>query len=492
MTATTLPSVDATEDNRNEVDCVVLKIALAALLLARLPVLLVRFFDPDEFEHAHAAWNVFKGLLPYRDFFEHHTPWYYFTLSPFFRWFAVDQSFDAARRFLLFGRSFSLGLTAISVVLVALVGRLIANRRAGLLAGVFVAAQPIVIRKTLEIRPDVAALPLFVGGLWFLLGVVGDPDAKRGQGRRWFLVGGLCLGAAVMTTQKMLFALPGVFVGLGLWARKTQAWASRAVAVVAVLGGVAAPALLTWLVFALLHGGHQFLYDNFLLNARWGLRSDRHLPELLRTTWPILLLASAGVYRWLRRGSGDQGRTLLVCTLVSLAGGVAVVPAAYEQYYLPALAIACLLAADGLLFLVDRARTELRAPLVVATTVVLLTWPAAELAQASSHRNDLQLARLRYVFDHTSPTEPVLDGWLGTAVFRPQPLYYSFMHRELWASLPDSEREAYLGSLESRRVRPSLIAVDHELLRLGPRFLSFLSRDYTQASGPFFVAARAP
>jgi 4-amino-4-deoxy-L-arabinose transferase-like glycosyltransferase len=488
MTATTLPSVDATEESRNEVDCVVLKIAIAALLLARLPLLLVRSFDPDEFEHSHAAWSVFKGLLPYRDFFEHHTPWYYFTLSPFFRWFAVDQSFDSAHRFLLFGRLFSLGFTAISVVLVALVGRLIANRRAGLLAGVFIAAQPIVIRKALEIRPDVAALPFFVGSLWFLLGAMGDPDVARGQDRRWFLVGGLCLGAAVMYTQKMLFALPGVLLGLALWARQTQAWASRALAVVAVLGGVAAPALATWMVFALRHGGGQFLYDNFLLNARWGLRSERHLAELLRTAWPILLLASIGVWRGLR----DPARVLLVCTLVSLAVGVAVVPAAYEQYYLPPLAIACLLAADGLLLLVDRARRPLRAPLVVATTLVLLTWPATELARASSRRNDAQLARLRYVFDHTGPAEPVLDGWLGTAVFRPHPLYYFFMHRELWASLPESERRAYLDSLESRRVRPALIAVDHELLRLGPRFLSFIGRDYVNASGPFFVPARAP
>ena len=81
-----------------------LLVAIAVLLIARIPLIPVRFFDPDEFEHSHAAWSVFRGLLPYKDFFEHHTPWYYYGLSPFFRWFAVDQSFENARHFLIFAR----------------------------------------------------------------------------------------------------------------------------------------------------------------------------------------------------------------------------------------------------------------------------------------------------------------------------------------------------------------------------------------------------
>ena len=60
-----------------------------------------RIFDPDELEHSHAAWSMFKGMLPYNDFFEHHTPWYYYALRPFFKWFNVDGSLESARHFLL-------------------------------------------------------------------------------------------------------------------------------------------------------------------------------------------------------------------------------------------------------------------------------------------------------------------------------------------------------------------------------------------------------
>jgi hypothetical protein len=63
-----------------------ISLAILGLLLAWIPVILPRWFDSDEFEHSHAAWCVFKGMLPYKDFFEHHTPRYYYLLSPFFHW----------------------------------------------------------------------------------------------------------------------------------------------------------------------------------------------------------------------------------------------------------------------------------------------------------------------------------------------------------------------------------------------------------------------
>src|SRR5262245_7560352 len=83
---------------------VLLLLALAGLLLAGVPLILHRVLDPDELEHSHAAWCWFRGMLPYKDFFEHHTPWYYWTLRPLFHGFAVDVSFESARHFWLVGR----------------------------------------------------------------------------------------------------------------------------------------------------------------------------------------------------------------------------------------------------------------------------------------------------------------------------------------------------------------------------------------------------
>jgi len=69
---------------------------LAALVVgplwARLKLLHVRGFNPDEFEHLHASWLVASGHLPYRDFFEHHTPGLYYLLAPPLRALDVEGS----------------------------------------------------------------------------------------------------------------------------------------------------------------------------------------------------------------------------------------------------------------------------------------------------------------------------------------------------------------------------------------------------------------
>jgi hypothetical protein len=214
---------------------------------------------------------------------------------------------------------------------------------------------------------------------------------------------------------------------------------------------------------------------------------------VLWTSWPILVLCLVGAWSALfrrdRAEPRDDGDGLLACTLGGLVAGIFVVPAAYEQYYLPLLTIACLFAARGLSVLLDASRHGTRVWLVAGATVPLLILPVVDLARAAGRRNDVQLARLQFVYTHTGPSDPVLDGWLGTAVFRPHPLPYFFMHRELQAMLTESEKNAYLGALESRRVRPALITVDDELRALGPRFLAFVRRDYVSNDGLFYLPA---
>jgi 4-amino-4-deoxy-L-arabinose transferase-like glycosyltransferase len=479
-------------DPKWHVDHVFVLVALAGLLVARIPLIPIRSFDPDEFEHSHAAWCVFKGLLPYKDFFEHHTPWYYFALSPFFHWFQVDQSFESARKFLLFGRGLSLVLTVLSTMLIFLVGRIGADRKVGLVAGLFLVGQPVLIQKTLEIRPDVLALPFFLGGLYFLLRGLHKGASSGTPSLRWFLGGGMCLGAAVMCTQKMLFVLPGVLTGLGFWAlaSRHRMLRCRILAVLLTLVGIAIPTASTWGGFAIRGGGYQFIFNNFLLNARWRQHSDEHLLVTLETSWPILVLCLLGacesMYRFYRSKQRRYGEVMLLCTLGGLIAGILFVPAAYKQYYLPPLTIACLFAAKGLCALVELAKERARPWLLVSATVPLLVWPVADLRKSFTQRDDRQMARLRYVFEHTAPADPVLDGWLGTAVFRPHPLYYFFMHGELMAMLSEKDVGVCLDALESGRVRPSLITLDDELPALGSRFMRFLLRNYVSNDGLFY------
>ncbi len=480
--------------------------AIAGFFLARLPVLVHRSFDPDEFEHAHTAWCVFKGMIPYKDFFEHHTPFYHYTLSPFFHWFHVDQSFESARHFLIFARGLSVVLAILSVLLTVLIGRLLEDRSVargfldvGLCAGLLLVVQPFFFQKTVEIRPDVLALPFFLGSLWFLLrGLAASTDSAR---RRLgcFLAGGLCLGAAIMCTQKMLFVLPGLLAGLGIWvlsAGNKAVFRFRMLSTMPFFLGLCVPPTLTWAAFALHHGGGAFIANNFLLNSKWKHVSYEQFLRLMGASWPALVLgllgASVSLYRFFRSEPRRYEGLLLSCILSGLIVGILIIPGAHRQYYLMLLPIVCLFAANGLCVLVGCVPERARVWLFVLAMIPFALVPLGDLRESFTWRNDDQLARLRYVFEHTQPTDVVMDGIVGTGVFRPHALYHFFLHAEILDMLPRERVDAYMDALESGKIRPRLIALDENLVALGTRFLRFVKRNYVSSDGFFYFSKGGP
>jgi 4-amino-4-deoxy-L-arabinose transferase-like glycosyltransferase len=440
-------------------------------------------------------------MLPYKDFFEHHTPWYYYVLRPFFNWFDVDQSLEAAMHFVVLGRVLSLVVTVISVVLVWSIGRLWRDRTVGLLAAALLVSQPIFLQKTIEMRPDVPALAFFLGALLLLLrGLREDAEATKTTGRwRFFVAAGLSLGAAVMFTQKMLFVLPGLFGGLGLWSlfggRGAPAGAgggvrSRLLLALAFVVGLGLPGAGTLAAFAYHHAGREFVTNNFLLNAQWKHFATRQFFKLIVTSGPVLLLgllgAGAFAARFLREGRRQWEGVLLLSITVGLFLGVLVMPVPHRQYYLMPLPIVCLFAADGLLTLVDRVPERRRPSLFNAALVLLAILPAVAVYSSFRDRNDAQLAKLRTVFERTKPTDLVMDGWEGMGVFRPHAFYYYFLHEEAVAMLPQAKLDAYLDALERGEGQPKLIAMDKNLRTLGPRFLRFVEGRYTSSDGFFY------
>jgi hypothetical protein len=477
--------------------------ATVAFLLAYLPLLPRRTFDPDEFEHTHAAWCWFKGMVPYKDFFEHHTPWYYALLRPFFRWFEVDTSFESARHFLLFGRVLSFALTVVSIFLVTRIGRFWQGRRerqseseVGALAGLLLVGQTFFLQKGIEMRPDLLALPFFLGALCGLLRGLATGSEDSATRRLWsFVGGGLSLGAAIMCTQKMLFVLPGLLAGLGIWALSARRRA-RTLSVGAFVLGMLVPGVLTWAAFARQHAGSEFIANNFLLNSRWKHVETNLLLPFIRSTRPILVLSLLGLFgtvrRFFRSPERSFGEVLLACTLLGLSAGVRIIPAAQKQYYLMPLPLLCLFAAEGLLRLVDwlanRRRTPqvARARLLALAVVALFVVPVLALRDSYRSPNDRQLARLRYVFETTKPTDLVMDGWEGTGVFRPHAFYYYFIHEELLPMLSADRVDAYVDDLESGKIRPKMIALDTNLVALKPRFLRFVMNRYASRDGVLY------
>ena len=256
--------------------------------------------------------------------------------------------------------------------------------------------------------------------------------------------------------------------------------------------GLWVPFTLTWAAFGLQHAGDAFITNNFLINSKWTHAVDEQLIRVLEGSWPVLLLSLFGVtlslYRFFRFEQRSYSGFLLFCTLAGLIAGILVVPVAHRQYYLMPVPIACLFAAQGLSFLVDRAQERARAWLLILATIPLSILPVLDLHDAFTERNDNQLTRLREVLERTAPTDRVMDGWEGTGVSRPHAFYYYFLHDESLAMLPRKQVDTYLDALESGRIRPRLIAMDKHLVLLGSRFLRFVKSNYTSRDGFFYFS----
>jgi hypothetical protein len=254
--------------------------------------------------------------------------------------------------------------------------------------------------------------------------------------------------------------------------------------------GVGVPAVLTWAAFVHEGAGAEFITNNFLLNAKWKPVSTYGFLRLLRTSGPVLALALLAVVVALRRffRSGRyQPQDLLACSImIGLFAGAAVIPSAHRQYYLIPLPIACLFAAQGLFFLVDRAAEPKRKQILAYATILLAVMPVASMVDSYLDGNDVQLAKLRQVFERTKPTDLVMDGWEGMGVFRPHAFHYFFLHDETMQMVPRERVDAFLDTVENGTARPKLIAMDKHLAALGPRFLQIVNRDYVSRDGFFY------
>ena len=60
------------------------------VVLSALRIFYAKNYLVDTYEHIHASWLVSTGLVPYRDFFEHHHPLLWYVLSPLVKWFYLD------------------------------------------------------------------------------------------------------------------------------------------------------------------------------------------------------------------------------------------------------------------------------------------------------------------------------------------------------------------------------------------------------------------
>lgn len=490
---------------------------LAAVVAAGFVGRLAYGFEWDELQVLHGAWAVGHGAVPFRDFFEHHSPLLQLLAAPL-----VAGATDVSLPLLVGVRLVVLAVLAV----VALGFHRLVVRTGTTGAGAWSAIALVVVvpvsGKLFELRADWFALAAVLAALCLLV----RADARASAGDAW--LAGILWGVAAAFTQKALL----------LWVA-ALAWCvapifRREVRAVARLAGgfaigAATPLALLAAGFALAGGLGELVVGMIGVNLGWPQEiAWQHAwaqsnPGL---AGPLVLAGLAAARALVARGGGAAARAESLVGVVWVAGVVAYLttPVPWEQslvfFVAPWTACLCLRALQVAGRMDVKAR--LRAALVwlAGIVAVALTLPApkrvyvvavwAALAvvvtlagrlrtaacalllpalvlfargrmdELRSGRVQAQLAFARETAALCPAWEPVLTLWDHVLPFRPAASYHWFVHQGVLERFVDADGTARIIDAELVRAldvgTARVVIADPAGLQFLPRLAARLER----------------
>ncbi len=319
---------------------IVIIIFILFALFLRVPLLQIRYFDPDEFQHLHSARQIYYKEVPYRDYFDHHTPFIHFILTILYYIVGEDV------KILFIARSLMLVFTAVILCLTFILAKNLYDTDTGLFSVLFISYTLMFLEKTLEIRPDLGSVIFWLASMIFMIKGIQEKIYLK-----WHLLSGIAMGTAIMFTQKSIFGLPGIFIALiypFLDRRINISWKQNLKFSSIFLGGMAIPIGLTCLYFLINQGLREFIHCNFILNSQWKVRFSPkgYIQQLLRQNPFLPILGLSGLLLnivWMyKREFVDKGIYIPIFCTISVIIGLRIMPVPYRQYYqlfLPLLAM---------------------------------------------------------------------------------------------------------------------------------------------------------
>lgn len=313
--------------------------------LIELATVRTRGIDPDELEHLHAAFCVWRGMLPYRDFFEHHSPALYYLLQPAFWIFGPDLNT------LWLGRAV---MCVMSLATVAVTWRLARDLKGEIVAwtaSLLLAWSSVFVLKGSELRPDVPACLCLTLMTWLAV-----RSCDSGRFLDWLGIG-LVGGCATLCTQKGI--VPVVSLAVSVVVARLLPGPGRRDGVAAWMPffGIGLGGAVIWgfaaMTFASLGALHAMFAGTVLLLVRLPILSARweHLRPAISADFTLWIAGGwylAVVARDLARRHSEILSLIVMGTLAGSLLSLVWVKAIYPQYvllWLPLLAVA---AASGL------------------------------------------------------------------------------------------------------------------------------------------------
>lgn len=322
---------------------------LFLLVVNRCWLALDRLYDPDEFEHLHAGYSLARGEWPYRDYFEHHGPATYWLSASLWRLLpghAVDDvdplTALTAHRLVILASELALWWV------IMLTFKALHRPGGAVIAMVWLVTCPGYLEKSIEYRPDVfATLSVALAAYCCVL----NSTSIRVGGLWIDLVAGLCAGLSCLFTLKVLGLLAGLAIA-ALLSPNANTKHSPIPRLLAAAVGFTIPWGLTIGVLASQDAFLAFVRCAIEGPARWPTRVTGINPLWATTQWAPLHQATAAwglvvsTRRWTKSRTSRTRTFPWFLPIATHASMLAVIPAVYLQFYLPALPLLAILVAE--------------------------------------------------------------------------------------------------------------------------------------------------
>lgn len=408
-------------------------------VIIRASLTINREIDIDEFQHLHAAWMISQHYILYKDFWENHTPLFYYLLLPLFRFCREGPGLVLLARVIMFFTSFAI------LYLTYTLARIDHDRMTSLLAVLILSCMVIFVEKSIEVRPDQLLLILWLASLWISI------KAFSNHLRMRFYYAGFLLGVAFLLSPKAL--LPYAAMTFTFLVQSYLQDSRRAVPrflkiQVAYTLGFLIPVGICLALFYEAGTLREMLSSTVLGNFTY--------PNIYRPTYLLklrnicfFLLALTGLViqmSKLRKSSPDacaSQLTLLLPSLFLLVVFLFLMTAPYPQSVLLFAPMLAIYGAEALRKSINGILTPRRslneitpkqfnlraknliffiftvaAGLVIPCTLLLFR------GQPFTNTNAEQFKRMEYVLSLTKPTDVIFDG-KSAYIFRPQAYFYS-------------------------------------------------------------------
>jgi 4-amino-4-deoxy-L-arabinose transferase-like glycosyltransferase len=447
---------------------------LVLFLLGRLQIGFERFFDPDEMANANWAYLIFRGAIPYRDFFYFYTPVFHWLFSIVFI-LPEGPYLILVMRLLIWCMYVTL-----TYVLYKIVYKISQKRILALCSCLIFVIFPMTFDKTIDIRPDTLMTLLFFTGV-YLLFIADRQDHKK------FFIAGLLISASCLVLMKMIYAFPAlIYLIFSTYRRKHMPEFIHRQLMPFIIGFIIPFILFIFYLFM----NHAMLiaWDDIirvLLMYNFYLGQSFTLLDVLGP-WPLIYLQNGGVsLPWViqisiwtlgifgipivivqNRRFGIFITVFIVFTLAFLF----LFERPFVQYFIPLsviFSITSIYSLESIFNLIKSLqgtilfRTTLLAIILIIFLGLLSKSFLLQYYERIVPTNTEQLEVLKQVHEHIPKNEPAVD-LVGSYVYRFNGFFYNF---PLYASVID-------------KINPKAESLTESLIRTQTKYLVLDQKGY--------------